>query len=226
VADQAEGVTNEATEASFQLRRRWHEDPRPLTYVVLEVKTDGGDVRRNSVRSIAAVAVSEMGAPFSNFAINLSAPEGSFADQRTLARYRDHPDSWQSITANAQRPSIAIPEFVKWVLALPGQPVAVGTPLVQLSLWLETYLRRHSKHVFYRGPFEGELLFAGGGLDLPTFVMGTASMTYRQSVEHLLPAEWRDGRVETRKAREDAEMHAALLITMLRLRDQRGAAGQ
>jgi hypothetical protein len=217
---------NQPTDADYQPRRRWHEDQRPIIYVVLEVKTDGGDVRRNAVRSIAAVAVSESGTPISSYVINLSAPEGSSADQRTLSRYRDHPDSWQTITANAQRPSAAIPDFIKWVQGLPGQPVAVGSPLIQISIWLETYLRRHSKHVFFRGPFEGDLLFAGGGIDLPTFVMGTTGMAYRQCVEHMLPAEWRDNRVETHKAREDAEMHAALLITMLRLRAQRGAAGQ
>jgi hypothetical protein len=217
---------NQPTDADFQPRRRWHEDQRPIIYVVLEVKTDGGDVRRNAVRSIAAVAVSETGTAVANYSINLSAPEGSFADQRTLARYREHADSWQSITANAQRPSVAIPHFINWVQALPGQPVAVGTPLIQMCLWLETYLRRHSKHVFYRGPFEGDLLFAGGGIDLPTLVMGTTGMGYRQAVEHMLPAEWRDGRVETHKARDDAEMHAALLMTMLRLRAQRAAAGR
>jgi hypothetical protein len=216
---------NQPTDTATQGRRRWHEDQRPIIYVVIEVKTDGGDVRRNAVRSIAAVAMSESGAPVSSYVINLSAPEGSSADQRTLARFRDYPESWQTITANPQRPSVAIPDFVRWVQGLPGQPVAVGSPLIQLSLWLETYLRRHTKHVFYRGPFDGDLLFAGGGIDLPTLVMGATGMAYRQAVEHMLPAEWRDGRVETHKAKDDAEMHAALLRTMLQMRAQRAAAG-
>jgi hypothetical protein len=209
---------NDITDVDYQPRRRWYEDPRPLVYVVLEVKTDGGDVRRNSIRAIAAVALNEHGHELGQYQISFAALEGSTADQRTLARYRVHADSWVAITQNAQRPSLGIPAFVAWVQGLPGQAVAVGTPLSQASLFLETYLRRFSKHVFYRGPFEGELLFAGGGIDLPSLVMGVTGMDYRKAVEHMLPAEWRDNRVETHKPRDDAEMHAALLRTVLKLR--------
>jgi hypothetical protein len=213
------------TDAAYQPRRRWHEDTRPLAYVVLEVKTDGGDVRRNAIRSIAAVAVNEAAQAMTSFQINLAPPEGSVVDQRTMARYRDHGDAWQTITANPQRTAVAMQAFVNWVQGLPGQPIAVGTPLIQLSLWLETYLRRYTKHVLYRGPFDGELLFAGGGIDLPTFVMGVTGLHYRQALEHMLPAEWRDSRVETHKSRDDAEMHAALLMSMLRIRAQRAGQG-
>jgi hypothetical protein len=213
------------TDVEYQPRRRWYEDPRPIAYVVLEVKTDGGEVRRNSIRSIAAVALNENGQSLGHFQINLAALEGSVSDQRTLARYRAHGDSWTAITANAQRPSLAIPAFVTWVQGLPGQPVAVGAPLSQASLFLETYLRRFSKHVFYRGPFDGDLLFAGGGIDLPSYVMGVTGMPFRNAVEHLLPGDWRDGRVETHKPRDDAEMHAALLRTMLKFRAERPTIG-
>jgi hypothetical protein len=210
-----------ATDVAYQPRRRWYEDPRPIIYVVMEVKTDGGDVRRNAIRSIAAVALQDGGNTLGHFTMNLAATEGTAADPRTLQRYRDHGDAWQLMTAGAQRPAVAIAAFVNWVLGLPGQPVVVGTPLVQLSLWMETYLRRYSKHVFYRGPFEGEMLFAGGGIDLPTFVMGVSGLSYRQAVEHMLPADWRGGKVETHKPKDDAEMHAALLATVLRMRAQR-----
>jgi hypothetical protein len=215
---------NDVTDVAFQPRRRWYEDPRPLVYVVLEVKTDGGDVKRNSIRSLAAVALDEMGHAIGQFQMNFLALEGSTADPKTLARYRAHGDAWSAITSGAQRSSIAIPAFVAWVQGMPGQPVAVGTPLAQSALWLETYLRRFSKHVFYRGPFEGEMLFAGGSIDLPSLVMGVTGYSYRKAVEHMLPAEWRDNRVETHKPREDAEMHAALLRTMLRFRAQRATA--
>ncbi len=216
---------SDATDIDYQLRRRWYEDPRQLLHVVLEVKTDGGDVRRNSIRSLAAVALNEAGVSIGQFHMNLAPLEGAVVDQRTLSRYRAHNDAWAAITLDAQRPSVVIPAFVAWVLGLPGQPVAVGTPLAQLALWLETYLRRFSKHVFYRGPFEGEPLFAGGGVDLPSFVMGVTGMPYRKAVEYLLPAEWREGRVETHKPREDVEMHAALMRTMLKARAAQGQGG-
>jgi hypothetical protein len=218
-------MTTSITDVEYQPRRRWYEDPRPLLYVVLEVKTDGGDVRRNSIRAIAAVALNETGHAVGQFTINLAPLEGSVVDQRTLARYKAHGDSWTLITRDAQRPSLAIPAFIAWVQGLPGQPIAVGTPLVQMSLWLETYFRRFSKHVFYRRPFEGDLLFGGGGIDLPTLAMGVAGLPYRKAVEHMLPADWREGRVETHAPREDAEMHAALLRALLRMQMERQARG-
>jgi hypothetical protein len=215
----------DATDVEYQPRRRWYEDPRQVIYVVLEVKTDGGDVGKNSIRAIAAHAVTEQGHGIGHFHMNLAPLEGRTVDQRTLARYRAHNESWQSITQEAQRPSLVMQSFVTWVQGLPGQTVAVGTPLAQLSLWLETYLRRFTKHVFYRGPFDGEMLFAGGGMDLPTLVMGQTGLPYRKAVEYLLPADWREGRVETHRPREDVEMHAALLRTMLRFRAQHAQAG-
>jgi hypothetical protein len=217
---------SDATDVDFQPRRRWYEDPRQLLYVVLEVKTDGGDVTRNSIRAIGASALNESGHAIGQFHMNLAALEGRVSDPRTLARYRAHNDSWAAITQDAQRPSVVMSHFVNWVQGLPGQAVAVGVPLAQLGLWLETYLRRFTKHVFYRGPFEGEFLFAGGGIDLPSLVMGQTGLPYRKAVEYLLPAEWREGRVETHKPREDVEMHAALMRTMLRFRAQREQAAQ
>jgi hypothetical protein len=216
---------NDATDVEYQPRRRWYEDPRQQIFVVLEVKTDGGDVRRNSIRSIAAEAVNEHGQTLGEFHMNLAALEGTVADPRTLARYRAHNDAWAAITLDAQRPSVVIPHFIAWVQGLPGQPVAVGTPLAQLALWMETYFRRFSKHVFYRGPFEGEPLFAGGGVDLPSLVMGLTGLHYRAAVEYLLPADWREDRVETHKPRDDVKMHAALLRTMLQMKAERQARG-
>jgi hypothetical protein len=217
---------SDATDVDFQPRRRWYEDPRQVLYIVLEVKTDGGDVTRNSIRALGATALNESGHSIGQFHMNLAALEGRVSDPRTLARYRAHNDSWAAITQDAQRPSVVMAHFVSWVQGLPGQAVAVGTPLAQLGLWLETYLRRFTKHVFYRGPFEGEFLFGGGGIDLPSFVMGQTGVPYRKAVEYLLPAEWREGRVETHKPREDVEMHAALMRTMLRFRAQREQSAQ
>ncbi len=215
----------DAQDVDYQPRRRWYEDPRPLIYVALEVKTDGGDVRRNAIRSIAAEALNEAGMTIGEFHMNIAAPEGTSADQRTISRYRAHQDAWPAITRDAMHATLVVPRFVLWVQNLPGQPVAVGTPLAQLTLWMETYLRRYTKHVFYRGPFEGEPLFAGGGIDLPSLVMGLTGMHYRQAVEYLLPAQWREGRVETHKPRDDAAMHAALLRTMLGMLAERKARG-
>ncbi|MGL4240894.1 MAG: hypothetical protein ACRCTI_07250 [Beijerinckiaceae bacterium] len=214
---------NDATDVEYQPRRRWYEDPRPPVFVVLEVKTDGGDVRRNSIRALAAEAVNETGHTLGEFHMNIAALEGMVSDPRTLARYRAHNDAWAAITQDAQRAGVVIPHFIAWVQGLPGQPVAVGTPLAQLALWMESYMRRFSKHVFYRGPFEGEPLFAGGGVDLPSLVMGITGLHYRKAVEYLLPAEWRDNRVETHKPRDDARMHAALFRTMMKARVERAA---
>lgn len=214
---------DEVTDAAFKPRRRWYEDPRPIVYVVLDVKTDGGHVRRNALRSIAASAMNSAGQELARFDVNLSPPDGSVAEPGMLQRYRKHGDAWQAITANPQRPADAMEALIGWVKALPGQPVAVGCPLAPTALWLDTYLRRHTSHIFHRGQSEGMPLFAGAGIDLPSLVMGVTGLDYRRAVEHLLPADWRGGRVETHKPREDVQMHAALLTTMLAIRAGRGS---
>ncbi len=209
------------TDVDFKPRRRWYEDPRPLVHAVIEVKTDGGDARRNAIRSIAAAALDAHGEEIGCFAVNVSPPDGASADARMLERYRSHAGAWQAMTSDPQRPATAIQAFADWVHGLPGQPVAVGAPLAPAALWLETYLRRYSKHVFHRGHSEDAALFAGGGIDLPSLVMGVAGLDYRRAVEHLLPADWRGGRVETHRPLDDARMHAALLRTMLQMRAAR-----
>ncbi len=210
-----------ATDVDFKPRRRWYDDPRPLAYAVIEVKTDGADARRNAVRSIASVALDPDGEELGIFAVNLQPPEGASADPRMLERYRSEAGAWQAMTSDPQRPAAAMQAFADWVLGLPGQPVAVGAPLAPAALWLETYLRRYSKHVFHRAQAEDAALFAGGGIDLPSLVMGVAGLGYRQAVEHKLPADWRGGRVETHRPLDDARMHAALLRTMLQMRAAR-----
>ena len=130
------------TDVDFKPRRRWYEDPRPLVHAVIEVKTDGGDARRNAIRSIAAAALDAHGEEIGCFAVNLSPPEGAKVDARMLERYRSHAGAWQAITSDPQRPAAAMQAFADWIRGLPGQPVAVGAPLAPTALWLETYLRR------------------------------------------------------------------------------------
>ena len=208
----------QVTDATYKPRRRWYEDIRPLVYVVLDVKTDGGHVRRNALRSIAASALNPEGIELAQFSVNISPPEGTSAEPSTLQRYRKHGDSWPAIMINPQRPVVAMEALITWVEALSGQAIAVGSPLAPVLLWIDTYLRRHTQHVFYRGHSQGIPLFAGGGIDLPSLVMGVTGLEYRKAVDHLLPAHWRDGRVETHKSFEDVQMHAALMRTMLQFR--------
>ncbi len=210
----------------FRPRRRWYEDPRPLNYVVIEAKADGGDVNRNALRALAAIALDDRGTRIAAFGTVLQSLEGRHSDPKVLALYREHPDAWRINTVDAQPPRMAMPAFVAWVQGLPGLPVVVAAPLAQTGLWVDAYLRRFTGHGLVRGPYAGEPLFAGAGLDLATFVMGVTGRTYQDSQIHRLPPEWRGDRMETHGARADAEMHADVLATMLRLRQQRRESGQ
>ena len=210
------------TNAAYQ-RRRWYEDPRPVIYCVVELKCDGGDPRRNSIRSLAAVAVVESGQKMAAFSVNLLAVEGAVTDKRTMELYREHPEAWRINTADPQRPSVATVAFATWVKSLPGQTVIVGSPLSLTAVWLDHYLRRFTPHSVYRGPFVTEPLFYGPGLDLSTLVMGVTGRHYRETPDHLLPVEWRGGQPETHRAADDANRHAELLCSLLKLKAQQQA---
>jgi hypothetical protein len=198
--------------------RRWYEDQRQNVYVVVDLKCDGGDVRRNSMRTLAAVAVAENGFAISNFSRNVSTIEGAVSDKHTLALFRDHIEAWRINTKAAERAAVAIRDFAIWVKSLPGQAVLVAAPLTQTAIWLDSYLRRFTRHGVYHGPYEIEPLFYGAGIDLMSLVMGATGCDYRQAVEHMLPSEWRGHRIETHDAREDVLMHSEVLFAMLKLR--------
>jgi hypothetical protein len=200
------------------LRRRWYEDPRSLIYVVVEVKSDGGDTRKNSIRALAAVAVTDQAQKIASFQVNLLPLEGSSADKRTLDLYRNHQDAWRVNSTDPQRASVGTMAFANWVKALPGQPALVGWPLSQTAIWLDYYLRRFTPHGVYRGPYMIDPIFFGPGVDLPTLIMGTTGRHYRETPEQLLPQEWFGGLTETHKAKDDAFRHAELLCSVIKLR--------
>jgi hypothetical protein len=201
--------------------RRWHDETGPIVFIVVRLNTDGGDIRRNSLRSLGAMAVAEHGIKLGVCNLNMVTLDGATGDQRTLALFRDHPEAWRASTTDPQRPALAMPAFANWVKSFPGQPVLVGSPLSQTAVWLDYYLRRFTTHSVYHGPYKTEPLFFGPGLDLSTFVMGVTGRHYRESVDFLVPPEWRGNREETHFVRQDVEMQAEILISMLKLRNQR-----
>ncbi len=200
------------------LKRRWYEDPRPLIHVVVEIKADGGDTRKNSIRAIAAVAVTDQAQKIGSFQVNLLPLEGSSADKRTLDLFRNHQDAWRVNSTDPQRASVGTMAFAAWVKNLPGQPALVGWPLTQTAIWLDYYLRRFTPHGVYRGPYMIDPIFFGPGIDLPTLIMGTTGRHYRETPEQLLPQEWFGGLTETHKAKDDAFRHAELLCSLIKLR--------
>jgi hypothetical protein len=200
------------------IRRRWYEDTRPNVYVVVDLKCDGGDIRRNSLRSMASVAVLDNGAEVGFFARNVAALEGCSADLRSMALFREHLEAWRANTDNPERASTVIRDFVTWVKGLPGQPILVATPMNQTAIWLDHYLRRFTSHGVYQGPYINEPLFYGPGIDITSLALGATGLHYRQAVEHLLPPDWRGNREETHDVRQDVLMHADVLFSILKLR--------
>jgi hypothetical protein len=209
-----------SADETLPVQRRWYENTQQLLYIVVEIKCDGGDVRNNSMRALAATAVAESGEKIASFSVNITAVEGKSVDQRTMELFRSHREAWHECTTNARHPSTAMTTFAAWVTGLNGQAALVAAPLAQTAVWLDAYLRRHTPYSVYHGPFMIKPLFYGPGIDLPSLVMGVTGRHYRNSNNFQLPVEWRGARNETHKVKEDVEMHADLLVNMLRLRAQ------
>ncbi|MEI6161210.1 MAG: DNA polymerase III subunit epsilon, partial [Roseococcus sp.] len=181
-----------------------------------DVETDGPDPGVHSMLSLASVACDATGRRLSHFAVNLQALPGHKADSGTLAWWQSQPAAWSALqeqTVPAQR---GIDGFVAWVRQFGLVPVFVGNPLIFDGSWVDWYLRRFAGIRLLRAPRTEAHLFEGGGLDLPSFVMGRTGLSYRQCTAKQYPEAWFGGHPHSHLALDDAEGYAHLLGRMLR----------
>lgn len=187
-----------------------------VVYFVTDIETDGPDPGRHSMLSMASVACDAAGRRLDLFTCNLLPVPGHAPDAGTMAWWGTEPVAWDDMMHDRLEPEVAIARFASWVAGFTGDRVFAAHPLIFDGAWIDWYLRRYADMRLLHAPRTPAPLFAGGGLDLPSLVMGRTDLGYRDCAEKRYPEAWFGGHLHSHIARDDAEGYAHLLGLMLR----------
>lgn len=188
----------------------------PLSYVVTDIETDGPAPGHNSMLSFASVIVDQLGQLSDEFAVCLEPLDGAEPDPGTLSWLKGQPEAWADATRDPKPADIAIQDYVQWIRDLPTQAVFVAHPLAFDGFWIDWYLRRFAELRLACGPYGGERLFFGAGIDLPSLIMGVSGWDYAKCRRDCYPDAWFGGHQHTHRAIDDARGYAHVLSQALR----------
>lgn len=194
-------------------------DPLPgLTYVVTDLETTGPVPGEHAMLSFASVACREQVGDCGSFSRNVAPLPGSAMDAQTAAFWRDNEAMYQRTQIDQRDPAEAMQQYVRWVRSLPGDRVFVAQPLAFDGRWMDWYLHRFTDYRLFMGPWEGESLMLGGGIDLPSYAMGVLGWDYRRCRRQDYPQAWLGATAHTHDALDDATQHAHILMSLQRVR--------
>jgi hypothetical protein len=175
------------------------------TYVSTDVETDGPIPGPYSMLSFASAAYLADKTLLGTFSANLETLPGASADPRALEWWKDRSAAYEAARRDAQKPEVAMMEYVEWLKSLPGRPVFVGYPGAFDFMFVYWYLMR----------FAGESPFGYSGIDIKTYAMAVLKKPYRATVKAAMPVGWFDGLPHTHRALDDALEQGALFCNML-----------
>jgi hypothetical protein len=182
----------------------------PEIYVSTDVESDGPIPGPHSMLSFASAAYQADKTLLGTFAANLITLPGAQGEPGTMAWWQGQPEAWAACRADPRDPADVMPDYVRWLKALPGKPVFVGYPAAYDFLFVYWYLIH----------FAGESPFSHSALDIKTYAMAILGTEYRESVKRNMPKEWFDKLPHTHVALDDAKGQGALFCNMLAFRQR------
>jgi hypothetical protein len=177
----------------------------PEVYVSTDVEADGPIPGPNSMLSFASAAYLPDKTLLGTFSANLETLPGASGDADTMRWWKDRPGAWEACRRDPRPPAVALPEYARWLKALPGEPVFVGYPAAFDFLFVYWYLIR----------FAGESPFSFAALDIKTYAMALLGTDFRATVKRAMPGRWFDPAPHTHVALDDAIEQGALFCNML-----------
>ncbi|HEV7224339.1 MAG TPA: hypothetical protein VGN42_16640 [Pirellulales bacterium] len=174
-------------------------------YVSTDVEADGPIPGPHSMLSFASAAFMPDKTLVSSFSCNLETLPEAKPDPRTAEWWQSQPEAWAACRSNTKPPHEAMPEYLRWVKALPGKPVFVAYPAAYDFMFVYWYLIR----------FAGESPFSHSALDIKTFAMAILGGGYRDATKKNMPKRWFDELPHTHVALGDAIGQGALFCNML-----------
>jgi hypothetical protein len=174
-------------------------------YVSTDVEADGPIPGPHSMLSFGSAAYLPDKTQIATFSANLETLPDATPHPNTMAFWARNPQAWAATRKDCQPASKVMPDYVRWLKALPGKPVFVGFPAAYDFLFVYWYLMR----------FAGESPFSHSALDIKTFAMVLLRSEYRAATKRNMPRRWFDQLPHTHVALDDAIEQGALFCNML-----------
>jgi hypothetical protein len=178
-------------------------------YVSTDIEADGPIPGPHSMLSFASAAYRADKTLVGTFEANLELLPGAQGDPKTMDWWQSQPDAWAACRKDTRDPAAVMPDYVRWLKALPGKPVFVGYPAAYDFLFVYWYLIR----------FARESPFSHSALDIKSYAMAVMGTDYRDSVKRNMPKAWFDELPHTHVALDDAKGQGALFCNMLAARN-------
>jgi hypothetical protein len=174
-------------------------------YVSTDVEADGPIPGPYSMLSFGSAAYRADKTLVSTFTANLETLPGAKAHPATEKFWRENPEAWDACRTDPEPPEVALPNYARWLRALPGKPVFVAYPAGFDFTFVYWYLVR----------FTGESPFSHSALDVKTLAMIAMGGDYREATKRNMPKRWFDRLPHTHVALDDAIEQGALFCNIL-----------
>ncbi|MBM4279804.1 MAG: 3'-5' exoribonuclease [Deltaproteobacteria bacterium] len=175
-------------------------------YVSTDVEADGPIPGPHSMLSFASVAFDEDGGECGAFTANLTTLPGAIGHPATMVWWQTQPRAWEACRREPRPPESALPDYARWLEALPGRPVFVGYPAAFDYLFVHWYLHR----------FAGRSPFSHSALDIKTLAMALLGGRYRDATKQYMPRRWFPATTHSHVALDDAREQGLLFVNMRR----------
>jgi hypothetical protein len=175
-----------------------------VTYISIDVETNGPCPGINSMLQIGAAAFDEEGQLLEDISYNLELLKGSVADPKTMAWWLGKKDAYENTRFNIYHPQEAMGKFVAWVRKFP-KPTALAYPAGFDFPWV----------YYYCHLLTGDCPFGFQCLDIKSYAAAILKVPYREATKKNMPHGWFVGLPKhTHDAADDAIEQGMLFFRM------------
>lgn len=150
-----------------------------ITYVSLDVETDGPCPGVNSMLQLGAAVFDENGSFIESLSYNLDVLPEAVADPSTLKWWKERQAVYAATRVNTLSPARAMAGFVGWLKQFP-KPTALCYPAGFDFTWVYWYLHK----------FTGSSPFGFQALDIKSYAAAVLGVPYRNAIKNNMPKEW------------------------------------
>jgi hypothetical protein len=178
---------------------------KPLIYVSTDIETNGQQIGKNSILSLASAAFLDDKTLVSTFSANLDVLPDGEENEITMAWWQKYPEAWLAARQQCIPPEEGMNQYVNWLNELPGRPIFVGYPIAFDFSFVVYYLER----------FTGKNPFGFSAIDLRSLTMGLNKAPFLESSKHHWPTHWFENKPHTHIALDDAIEQGTVFCNML-----------